>query len=79
MRLGDVADVRIAAKPEMITHDQVSRSIDVVANVRGRSLNAVTDQNDDIPQKVTFPREHHLEVLGEREAEASSDLRVWHL
>jgi len=38
VRLGDVADVRIVAKPEVITHDQVSRSIDVVANVSGRSL-----------------------------------------
>ena len=77
VRLGEVANVRIAAKPEIITHDQVSRSIDVVANVRGRGLNAVTDEVDNRLQQVTFPREHHLEVLGEGEAQASSDLRVW--
>ncbi len=77
VRLGEVANVRIAAKPEIITHDQVSRSIDVVANVRGRGLNAVTDEVDDSLQQVTFPREHHLEVLGEGETQASSDLRVW--
>ena len=65
VRLGEVANVRIAAKPEIITHDQVSRSIDVVANVRGRGLNAVTNEVDDRLQHVTFPREHHLEVLGQ--------------
>jgi CzcA family heavy metal efflux pump len=77
VRLGDVADVRIAPKPEIITHDQVSRSIDVVANVRGRDLNAVTDDVGDRLQQVTFPREHHLEVLGAGQEQASSDLRIW--
>jgi CzcA family heavy metal efflux pump len=77
VRLRDVADVRIAPKPEIITHDQVSRSIDVVANVRGRDLSAVTDDVDDRLQQVTFPREHHLEVLGAGQEQESSDLRVW--
>ncbi|MEV1289047.1 efflux RND transporter permease subunit [Micromonospora sp. NPDC049679] len=77
VRLGDVADVRVTAKPEVITHDQVSRSIDVVANVRGRGLGAVTTEVKDRLRQVTFPREHHLEVLGEGQAQASSDFRVW--
>ncbi|MGS2619917.1 efflux RND transporter permease subunit [Micromonospora sp. LZ34] len=77
VRLGDVADVRIVAKPEIITHDQVSRSIDVVANVRGRGLGAVTSEVRNRLQQVTFPREHHLEVLGEGQAQASSEFRVW--
>jgi Cu/Ag efflux pump CusA len=77
VRLRDVADVRIAPKPEIITHDQVSRSIDVVANVRGRGLGAVTDEVDDRLAQVTFPREHHLEVLGGGQEQASSDLLVW--
>lgn len=77
VRLGDVAEVRIAAKPEMIYHDQVSRSIDVVANVRGRTLGAVTADVKDRVKNVAFPREHHLEVLGESQAQAATDLRVW--
>ncbi|MEU8300489.1 efflux RND transporter permease subunit [Micromonospora sp. NPDC048909] len=77
VRLDDVADVRVVAKPEVITHDQVSRSMDVVANVRGRGLGAVTSDVKDRLQQVTFPREHHLEVLGEAQAQARSDLRVW--
>lgn len=77
VRLGDVADVRMVAKPEVITHDKVSRSIDVVANVRGRGLSAVTADAKSRLAQVKFPREHHLEVLGEAEAQAVSDLRLW--
>ncbi|MFE9691613.1 efflux RND transporter permease subunit [Micromonospora sp. NPDC005806] len=77
VRLADVADVRVVAKPEVITHDQVSRSMDVVANVRGRGLDAVTSEVKDRLAQVTFPREHHLEVLGEAQARAGSDFRVW--
>src|SRR5207248_11292669 len=77
VKLSDVADVQIVPKPEMITHDQVSRSIDVVANVRGRGLSAVTAEVKDKLAAVTFPREHHLEVLGASEAKAAVDLQVW--
>ncbi len=77
VKLSDVADVRITAKPAMIRHDQVSRSIDVVADVRGRSLDAVTAEVKDKLKGVPFPREHHLEVLGESQAQASADFRVW--
>lgn len=77
VRLGDVARVKIAAKPEVITHDQVSRSIDVVANVRGRGLGAVTGDVKDRLRQVTFPREHHLEVLGAAQEQADAGLRVW--
>jgi Cu/Ag efflux pump CusA len=77
VRLSDLADVRIVAKPELITHDQASRSIDVVANVRGRALGAVTADVGRHLQHVTFPREHHLEVLGEGQAQAKSDFRRW--
>ncbi|HEU4422124.1 MAG TPA: efflux RND transporter permease subunit, partial [Pilimelia sp.] len=77
VRLRDVADVRVVAKPEVISHDQVSRSIDVVANVRGRSLCSVTDDVRDRVREVSFPREHHLEVLGEAEERTGHSLRVW--
>ena len=77
VKLSDVADVTVVPKPEMIWHDQVSRSIDVVANVRGRSLSAVAGEVKDKLKGVTFPREHHLEVLGDSQAQAANDLRVW--
>jgi CzcA family heavy metal efflux pump len=72
VRLGDVADVRIRPNPNVIRHDKVSRSIDVVADVRGRSLNAVTADVERRLQRVTFPREHHLEVLSDAQARQSS-------
>jgi Cu/Ag efflux pump CusA len=77
VRLADVADVRVVAKPEVILHDQVSRAIDVVANVRGRGIGAVTAEVRDRLRQVTFPPEHHLEVLGETQARASAGFELW--
>jgi Cu/Ag efflux pump CusA len=77
VKLSEVADVRVSPKPAMITHDQVSRNIDVVANVRGQSLADVTATVSDRVKGVSFPREHHLEVLGESQARSASDFRVW--
>jgi Cu/Ag efflux pump CusA len=65
VRLGDVADVRIRPNPNDITHDAVSRSVDVVADVHGRSLRAVTSDAQAALRQVAFPLEHHAEVLGE--------------
>jgi Cu/Ag efflux pump CusA len=65
VRLGDVAEVNIRPNPNVVTHNTVSRSIDVVADVRGRSLGAVTGDVEKRLQSVTFPREHHLEVMGD--------------
>ena len=70
VRLSDVADVRIVPRPEMIWHDQVSRSLDVVAKVQGRGLGAVTADVQNLTRGVTFPREHHLEVLTDAQAQA---------
>jgi Cu/Ag efflux pump CusA len=77
VRLADVADVRVVPKPEVILHDQVSRAIDVVANVRGRGLGAVTADVRDRLRQVTFPQEHHLEVLGEAQARANVGSELW--
>ncbi|HEY6594295.1 MAG TPA: efflux RND transporter permease subunit [Asanoa sp.] len=74
VRLGDVADVRIRPSPQVITHDQVSRSVDVVADVDGRSLGSVTGEVEDLLGAVMFPREHHLEVLHESGARRGSGL-----
>lgn len=77
VKLSEVADVRVSPKPAMITHDQVSRSMDVVANVRGRSLDDVTAAVSERVKGVSFPREHHLEVLGESQVRSATDFRLW--
>jgi len=63
VRLGDVADVRIAPAPGIIKRQAVSRYVDVGANISGRSRDAVVQ---DIQQRLsgtTFPLEYHAEVL----------------
>jgi Cu/Ag efflux pump CusA len=77
VRLGDVATVRVVPKAEVILHDQVSRAIDVVANVRGRGIGAVTADVKNQLRRVSFPQEHHLEVLGEAQARSHTGLVLW--
>ncbi|WP_374968932.1 efflux RND transporter permease subunit [Terrabacter sp. BE26] len=63
VRLGDVADVKVAATPNTITHDGVSRRVDVTAQVSGRDLDAVLADVRNRLQGVDFPLEYHAEVL----------------
>jgi len=65
VRLGDVADVRIRPNPSVIKHDAVSRYVDVTSRVQGRSLEAVTSDVEGRLKQISFPSEHHVEVLGD--------------
>jgi Cu/Ag efflux pump CusA len=65
VRLGDVATVRVRPNPTNIRHDAVARYLDVTADVRGRSLGDVTRDVENAVRAVTFPTEHHLEVLSD--------------
>jgi Cu/Ag efflux pump CusA len=65
VRLDEVADVRVRPNPMDIKHDAVSRYVDVVADVRGRSLGSVTQEVQGLLRQVTFPLEHHSEILGD--------------
>jgi Cu/Ag efflux pump CusA len=62
VRLGDVADVRIAPSPTVITHDAVSRSVEIEAHVSGRDVNAVTRDIQQGLRGIQFPLEHHADV-----------------
>jgi CzcA family heavy metal efflux pump len=76
VRLADVATVSIKPAPDVIKHDNVSRSIDVGANIRGRDGGAVTQDVKDQLKQVTFPLEYHAELLGDQSARASASRRV---
>jgi CzcA family heavy metal efflux pump len=65
VRLGDVADVRLAPTPNAIEREAQSRRIDVGANVEGRDLASVVDDVEDRLEGVSFERGYHAEVLGE--------------
>lgn len=63
LKLGQVADVRIAQTPSVIQRDAVSRRIDIQAGVSGRSAEAVASDIERELAKTTFPIEYHAEVL----------------
>jgi CzcA family heavy metal efflux pump len=63
LRLGDVADIRMASAPVTIKRDAVSRFVDVAVTVRGRSIGAVTSDIRSRIQQVEFPIEFHAEVV----------------
>ena len=64
VRLGEVAEIRIAPTPINIKRDAVSRYIDVTANVDGRSYGAVVADIEDSLAGIEFPLEYHAEMLG---------------
>ena len=69
LRLSQVADVQVAPRPIVIDRDAVSRHVDIVAGVSGRSLGSVATEIQDRLAKVSFPLEYHAEVLQETTGE----------
>ena len=63
VRLGDVADVRVAQSPAVIKRDAVSRYVDVEADVSGRSVGDVANDIEGRLANVSLPLEYHAEVL----------------
>ena len=63
--LGDVADVRVTSVPQVIRHEDVSRCVDVGADVSGRDVGAVASDIKDTVRAAKFPLEYHAEVLGD--------------
>jgi Cu/Ag efflux pump CusA len=65
VKLGEVAEVRVAPSPNAIAHENLRRRLDVTANVRGRDLGSVVADIERGLEEVDFPLEYHAEVLGE--------------
>jgi Cu/Ag efflux pump CusA len=63
VRLGDVATVRVKQAPNVIKRDAVSRRIDVVADIGGRSEAAVRKDVEARLAATPFPLQYHAEVL----------------
>ncbi|HJV04084.1 MAG TPA: efflux RND transporter permease subunit, partial [Actinomycetota bacterium] len=64
VRLEDVAEVRIASNPTVIRHESVASYVDVTADVVGRSVPAAVEDVRRALDRVSFPLEHHAELLG---------------
>ncbi|MCB0577739.1 MAG: efflux RND transporter permease subunit [Phaeodactylibacter sp.] len=65
IRLQDVADIEIVPTPNIIKRENLTRRLDVAANVRGRDLGSVIADVESALAGVEFPLEYHPEVLGE--------------
>jgi Cu/Ag efflux pump CusA len=64
VRLGEVADVRSVPNTAVIRRESVSTYVDVTADVAGRDVGAVASEIDGLLEQVSFPLEHHAELLG---------------
>jgi CzcA family heavy metal efflux pump len=65
VRLGEVADVRIAPAPTVINREAISPYVDIVFNVQGRGVNTVLNDVKAAMQSYPFPLEYHAELKGE--------------
>jgi Cu/Ag efflux pump CusA len=69
VRLGDVADVRVVQTPPVIRRDAVSRRVDVVADLAGRSSSDVVADIEKQLATMSFPIEYHAEVIAKTTAD----------
>lgn len=76
VRLSDVADVTVAPSPTVIERDSVFRYVDVSAGISGRDHGAVVDEIRDKVDAVSFPLEHHAELLGNYEHQQENQHRL---
>lgn len=76
VRVGDVAQVRVAPAPAVIQRDASSRYLDVTAAVSGRGYSAVAADVRDRLRTITFPFEHRAEIVGDYAAGQDAFWRV---
>ena len=76
VRLGEVADVRMASSPTVIRREGISPYLDVVFNVQGRDAGAVTKDVNAAIRDFAFQLEYHAVVLGEYSARQAAQQRI---
>ncbi len=74
--LGDVAEIRIVPAPTIIKRDAVSRYIDILVTVNGRSNGAVANDIESALDQIEFPFEYHAEVLGDYTIQQTNTQRI---
>jgi CzcA family heavy metal efflux pump len=65
VRLAEVADVQLVPTPNKIKRENMSRRLDVHANVKGRDLGSVAQDVQQRLEKINFPIGYHPHLLGE--------------
>jgi len=76
VRMGQVADVRLASSPEVISRDSVARYVDVVANLQGRDASSAVRDLESRLSAVQFDLEYRAEILGDALRAESEQLRL---
>jgi len=74
--LADVAEVRLTPTPNEITRENVSRRLDVTANIRGRDLGSTARDVEQAVRAVKFDAGYHPEFLGEYAAQRDASRRL---
>lgn len=62
VRLGEVADVRIAPAPTVINREAISPYIDIAFSIQGRNVSAALTDVEAAMQSYPFPLEYHAEL-----------------
>ena len=76
VRLGDVASVTIVSSPNAIHRENVARTLDVVAGVKGRKVDAVSADVRGRLRTASFPLEYRAELMGDYAARQTALTRV---
>jgi Cu/Ag efflux pump CusA len=76
VRLGAVADVRMAPAPVEIHHDNIFRSLDVTAGVDGRPVDDVLREVRSRLAGLAMPLEFHAEAFSGRTVQSAQQTRV---
>jgi CzcA family heavy metal efflux pump len=74
--LSDVADVRIAPTPNTIERENLSRRLEISANVSGRDLGSVARDLEDGLEDIDFPLGYRAELLGEFKERQAAQQRL---
>jgi Cu/Ag efflux pump CusA len=76
VQLRHVADVSVRPTPTVINHQDLSRSLDVTADVAGRDVDAVSADVRTAIAGITFPLEYHAELVGDQADREATDRRA---
>jgi Cu/Ag efflux pump CusA len=74
--LGKIADVRVRPSPNVVHHEGLSRSIDVLAGVDGGDLGSVARKVESRVRQIQFPIGYHAELFGEYKERQSAFNRM---
>jgi Cu/Ag efflux pump CusA len=74
VRLGDVASVTIGPSPSVITHDNVSRNLDVTVTPHAGDVAGILARVGQAVATIPFPAEHYAKVLSNGASDGSGDL-----